>query len=330
MADSLHQHALVVDGLQIANWGRPVFESMHEGGLTAVSCTCSVWEGFEATLGNIATFQRRFDEHADIIRPVRAVDDIAAAKAEGRVGIMLCFQNLAAIGDRLEYLALFRALGVGMMQVAYNTQNLVGAGCYELNDPGLSRFGREVLAEMNRAGILADLSHVGPTTSADVIERSKKPVVYSHVCPATLNPHPRNKTDDELRAVAATGGLVGVTLFPSFLRAGNDATVDDYVEAIEYTLDVVGDDCVAIGTDFIEGHGAAFLEWLIRDKGYSNTVTKESTQDMRELVMPRDIEASRDFPNLTACMQRRGWPEPRIRKVLGENWLRVLTSAWAV
>jgi membrane dipeptidase len=325
---SLHDESLVIDGLQISKWGRPTFESMHAGGLTAVNCTCAVWEDFDAALGNVATFLRWFAEYDDVIRPVRTVDDIFAAKQEARVGIMLGFQNLAPIGDRPERLELFKQLGVGMMQIAYNTQNLVGAGCYEPKDPGLSGFGREVLEEMNRVGILADLSHAGSRTTADVIEHTELPVVYSHVCPAGLKPHPRNKTDEELKAVAASGGLVGITCFPSFLRAGNDATVDDYIEAIEYTLDVVGEDSVAIGTDFIQDQDLPFLEWLIRDKGHRRPVTVESMHDLGELVMPRGIETSADFPNMTVAMERRGWPEPRIRKVLGENWVRVLAEVW--
>ena len=325
----LHDDCLVVDGLQIARWGAEAFADQRAAGITAATCTCSVWEGFEETMANIAAFQRWFLEHADLIRPVRTVGDVHAAKAEGRVGIVLAFQNIASIEDRLDYLALFKALGVGVIQLTYNTQNLVGAGCYESRDGGLTDFGHDAVAEMNRVGIVVDVSHVGPRTAREAIEASTRPVVYSHTAPAALHPHPRNKTDEELRRVAEHGGLVGVTLFPPFLAAGNSATVDDYAAAIEHVVDVVGEDHTAIGTDFIDGHDSAYLSWLNHDKGRGRPIADPQLLDaLVNVRMPRGIERIRDWPAITQTLERRGWPEGRIRKVVGENWLRLFDDVW--
>lgn len=322
-----HADAIVVDGLQIANWGPEVFRAQHAAGLTAVNCTCCVWEGFEATMANVAAFRRAFDAHADLIRPVRTTADIAAAKAEDRVGIVLGWQNVSGIEDRIDRLALFKDLGVGIIQLAYNTQNLVGAGCYESTDSGLSDFGHEVLAEMNRVGILADLSHVGATTSRDVVEHSTAPVVYSHVCPSALKAHPRNKSDEELRRVAERGGLVGVTAFGPFLPG--EPTIEDYLDAIEHVIDVVGEEQTGIGTDFIDGHGPAFLEWIFRDKGYARSLVGDALDELvGGLRMPSGLAGIGDLPNLVPRMQRRGWSDERIRRVMGENWLRVLHDVW--
>ena len=305
MAESLHHDLTVVDGLEIAAWGPDVFRAQHAAGLAAVNCTCCVWEGFEATMANVARFRGWLDEHADLLRTVRGVDDIRAAKREQRVGIILGWQNVTGIGDRIDRLSLFKELGVGIIQLAYNTQNLVGAGCYEATDPGLSGFGHEVLAEMNRVGIVADLSHVGARTTHDTIVSSQAPVVFSHVCLAALEPHPRNKTDDEMRAVAERGGLVGVTCFPWFLRAGREATIDDYVDAIEHTVNVVGEDHAGVGTDFIDGHGAGFLEWLLLDKGYARPLVSEPLAELTEdLRMPTGIGEIAELPNLTADARR--------------------------
>lgn len=328
MSGALHRDAVFIDGLEIARWSRDVFEAMHAGGLTAVNCTCSVWEGFIETMGHVARWKAWLDEHADLIRPVHTTADIAAAKREERVGIILGFQNLSAIEDRIEYLRLFKDLGVRVAQIAYNTQNLVGAGCYESVDRGLSDYGRDVLAEMNRLGILADLSHVGPRTSREVIEASAKPVVYSHTCPTALRPHPRNKTDEELRFIADRGGLVGVTLLPWFLRAEGEATIDDYLDAIDHTVNVAGEESVGIGTDFIQGHGPSFLEWLRRDKGRGRLVTGAPSPAAEDIAMPRGLERIEDLPHLTEAMERRGWTEDRIRKILGLNWLRILADVW--
>ncbi|UGA38425.1 dipeptidase [Chromobacterium haemolyticum] len=152
-------------------------------------------------------------------------------------------------------------MGVRVVQLCYNTQNLIGTGCYE-RDGGLSGFGREVIAEMNRVGIMVDLSHVGGLTSREAILESKKPVCYSHCLPSGLKPHPRNKSDEELRFIADHGGFIGVTMFPPFLRRGIAATVDDYVEAMDYVIARVGEDCVGYGTDFTQGYDQAFFDWI--------------------------------------------------------------------
>ncbi len=319
----LHSELTVVDGLVVANFGRAIFEDMRRGGLTAANCTCSIWEGFRATMDNVARWKGWFREHSDLITQVTTSADIARAKREGKTGIILGWQNLTGIEDQIGYLQLFKELGVGIMQIAYNTQNLVGTGCYESRDGGLSDFGHEVIAEMNRLGILCDLSHVGAKTSEDVIKASKKPVAYTHCLPGALKAHPRNKSDEQLRFIVERGGFVGVTMFPPFLRRGTESTVDDYVEAIEYVIQLCGEDQVGFGTDFTQGYDRKFFEWITHDKGYARKLT-----EFGEIVNPAGIREIKDYPNLTAAMQKRGWKESRIRKVMGENWVRLLKEVW--
>jgi membrane dipeptidase len=263
----LHDNAIVIDGLIIANFGREVFEDMRRGGVTAANCTCSIWEGFRGSMDNIARWKRMFRDNADLITQVFTTADIARAKREGKTGIILGWQNIAGIEDQIGFLQLFKELGVGVMQMAYNTQNLVGCGRYEKNDSGLSGFGHEVVAEMNRVGILCDLSHVGAKTSDDVIRASKKPVAYTHCLPAGLKQHPRNKSDEQLKFIAEKGGFVGVTMFPPFLKRGAQSTIDDYVEAIEYCINIAGEDHVVNGTDHTQGYGQEFFHWNTHDKG---------------------------------------------------------------
>ena len=320
---NLHADMIVIDGLIISRWSRAVFEDMRRGGLTAANCTCSVWEGFEATMRNIAEWKRWFREHPDLIMPVRAAADIRRAKQAGKTGIVLGFQNVSAFEDQLGYIQLFKEVGVGVVQLAYNTQNLIGTGCYETVDRGLSEFGREAVAEMNRVGIMCDLSHVGAKTSEDTILASKKPVAYTHIAPAALKAHPRNKSDAQIRFIAERGGFVGVTMFPPFLARGAKATVDDYVAAIDHVVGVAGEDCVGIGTDFTQGQDRAFFDWLTHDKGYARELV-----EFGEIVNPEGIRVIGDFPNLTAAMERARWPERKIRKIMGENWLRVLGEVW--
>lgn len=323
MNSNLHEQSLIIDGLNISRFDRAIFEDMRRGGVTAANCTCSIWENFRDSMDQIARWQRHFRDHADLITQVFTTADIHRAKAEGRTGIILGWQNLSGIEDRLDYLGLFKSLGVGVMQMAYNTQNWVGSGCYEKYDGGLSEFGHEVVAEMNRLGILCDLSHVGARTSEDVIRASSKPVAYTHCLPAGLKAHPRNKSDEQLRFIAERGGFVGVTMFTPFLREGAQATVDDYVAAIEYVIDRVGEAQVGIGTDFTQGWGPEFFDWITRDKGRTRKLT-----EFGEILNPQGFRTIGEFPNLTAAMQRRGWRESRIRRVMGENWVRVLSEVW--
>ena len=323
MAGALHDDAIVIDGLIISNCGPAVFEDMRRGGLTAANCTCSVWENFAGTMNNIGQWKQWFRQHDDLIRPVFTTDDIHRAKDEGRTGVILGFQNVSAFEDKLEYIGFFKSQGVGIVQIAYNTQNLVGTGCYESKDGGLSDFGHDVVAEMNRVGILCDLSHVGSRTSEDVILASEKPVCYSHCLPSGLKAHPRNKSDQELRFIAEHGGFIGVTMFTPFLPKGIESTVDDYVEAIEYVIRIAGEDAVGIGTDFTQDQPRAFFDYLTHDKGYGRRLT-----DFGEIVNPAGLRTIGEFPNLTAAMERAGWPEGRIRKVIGENWMRVLKEVW--
>lgn len=319
----LHRDALVIDGLIISRWGPEIFQAMHQGGLTAANCTCCVWEGFAATMEAVSRWKEWFREYSDILIQVYTTSDVRRAKREDKVGVILGLQNTTAFEDHLPFIQIFKELGVGVAQLTYNTANGVGSGCYESHDGGLTDFGREVVAEMNRVGMLVDLSHVGHKTSEDAIRASQKPVAYSHCCPAALKIHPRNKTDEQLRLIAEHGGFVGVTMFPPFLSRGVESTVEDYLDAVEHIINVCGEDQVGVGTDFTQGHEDDFFDYITHDKGRFRKLT-----DFGPVIMPEGIRRIEDFPNITEAMQRRGWPESRIRKVMGENWLRLLEEVW--
>lgn len=320
---NIHQDSIVIDGLIIAKWGRDIFEDMHKGGITAANCTVSVWEDFKNTVNNIGDMKNLIRNNAKLVSLVRTTADILQAKKDGKTGIILGFQNAHALEDRPEYVEVFHDLGVRVIQLCYNTQNLVGTGCYE-RDGGLSDFGREVIAEMNRLGILIDLSHVGSKTSEETILESKKPVTYSHCLPAGLKAHPRNKSDEQLRFIADRGGFVGVTMFSPFLKRGIESNIDDYIEAIDYVINLIGEDAVGIGTDFTQGYGHDFFEWLTHDKGRLRRLT-----NFGEVVNPEGIRTIGEFPNLSAAMERAKWSASKIEKVIGGNWLRLFKNVWS-
>jgi membrane dipeptidase len=305
---------LVIDGLIISRWDRSVFEDMHKGGLAAANCTVSVWEGFKDTVANIAVMKGLIREHSDLLTLVRTTADISAAHSDGKTGIILGFQNAQAFEDNLGTIEAFADMGVRVVQICYNTQNLIGTGCYE-RDGGLSGYGHEVIAEMNRVGIMVDLSHVGAQTSTDAILASKRPVCYSHCLPAGLKQHPRNKSDEQLRFIAEHGGFIGVTMFPPFLKRGTQSTVD--------VINLVGEDCVGYGTDFTQGYGQEFFDWITHDKGRHRRLT-----DFGTVLNPQGIRTIGETPNLIAAMERSGWKAGRIDKIVGHNWLRVFREVW--
>ncbi len=316
----LHQSAIVIDGLVVSRWSREVFEDMHKGGLTAANCTCSIWEGTRGTLINIAWWKQAFVEHGDLIMQVRSAADIRKAKELGKVGILLGWQNTSAIEDRLDFLPLFKELGVSVVQLTYNTQNLIGSGCWESRDGGLSDFGREAIDTMNQQRMLIDLSHVGVKTASDAIAYSKLPCAYTHVGAHGLFANSRNKTDEQLREIVDHGGFVGVALYPPFMKTGADTTLDDCMELFEYVIDICGEGNVGIGTDFTQGQDDDYFDWLRRDKGYA----RRANPGRGKAPFVKGLDSLAHYPNLTAAMERRGWPEQRIRGVLGENWLRFL------
>ncbi|WP_431285217.1 membrane dipeptidase [Humitalea sp. 24SJ18S-53] len=326
-ARALHAQSVVVDALHTCNWDRSIFEELRTGGYTAVNASNVLWENFRDGIDEVTNWKRRFAENADLIRPVKTVADIHAAKTEGRTGIIMGWQNTSCIEDRLDYLEIFKDLGVGIMQLTYNTQNLSGAGYLEEHDSGLTGFGREVVDEMTRVGVLCDLSHVGDKTSADTIAYSKNPVCMTHVLPRSLRDVKRNKPDELFVECARRGGIIGTSFFSPGLKAGNESTVHDVLDAMEHVITLVGEDHVAVGTDYSQGHArpGPWLLWANKDKGTARTLTEFGSVKINK---PAGVDKVYKLPNLTAAMLARGWSPALVTKILGQNWLRLLHQVW--
>lgn len=313
----------VIDGLIVSRWSRDLFEAMRAGGITAANCTCGIWEGFVPSMQAIAEWKQWFREHGDLITQVYDVSDIARAKSEGRVGIILGWQNSVGFGEDLRRVPLFRELGLRVVQFTYHTANMAGSGCLESADRGMTDFGRDLVETLNREGMLIDLSHVGSRTAADVVAASRRPVAYTHCAPSALKNHPRNKSDAELRLVAESGGLIGVTMFPPFMKRGNDSTLEDYLAAIDYVIDLCGEESVGIGTDFTQDVSPQAMRYCLRDKGYGRLLLEP-----QGAIFPKDFARIEDYPNLLSAMSRQGWTEGRIDRVLGVNWMRLFAEVW--
>lgn len=323
--NSIYRDSIVFDGLNICNWSRDIFEEWRAGGITGVSATCGLWENFRDSIFNVIRWKGLFEQNSDLIVQAYGTEDIRRAKRDGKTAVVLSWQNTSGIEDRLDFLQIFSELGVKIMQLTYNTQNYSGCGYSEPRDSGLTGFGREVVDEMARVGIVCDLSHVGAQTSADTIEYAKKPPCFTHILPAGMKDIGRNKSDELIRAVGARGGMVGLSQFGPFMQKGNDSTIDDYVVALDYVIALAGEDNVGIGSDASQGHGrpSAFMEWCNHDKGYARQLTPYGHE---KVVKP--LGPLKDRPALADAMQRAGWSDERMRKVLGENWMAYLHRVW--
>ena len=207
--NELYADAVVIDALNVSNWDSPaVFQSLRAGGLTAINATLATWENYRETMDNIAAWLRRFD-HYEFLLPVKNSADILAAKKSGKVGIIFGSQNSSPIENDLDRLALFHALGMRIMQLTFHERNLLGNGCFERRDDGLSNFGVDAVREMNRLGILIDLSHVGDQSTVEAIACSEQPVAITHANARSYCDHRRNKTDEALKLLAEKGGVIG-------------------------------------------------------------------------------------------------------------------------
>ena len=321
-AGRLHADAVVVDGLQINNWTREVIEELRAGGVTGVHATAAVWEGTEQTLRTLAEWLQVARHHEDVLVLAETADDIRKAKEDGRVAVVLGFQNTSPFGDDYRMVEVFARLGVRIAQLTYNIQNAVGGSCYEPTDSGLTRFGANVVAEMNRVGMMVDLSHVGNRTSLDAVAASARPVAVTHANPTWFVDSPRNKPDEVLRAVAAGGGVVGCCLYP--LVIGGAATgLDDFCAMVVRLVDQLGPAHVALGSDCTRNWDEGYVEWL-RSGHWRPPGDAKATWPQ----WPQWFGGPEDFPRVTEGLLAAGLDEDVTRGVLGENWLRLFDDVF--
>lgn len=298
-------------------------EGFRTSGMNALSLTMGPFGeemfSYDAAIKDLAAWTHKFDTIPDLIKVVRA-DDILRAKRENRFGIILNFQNTTHFGASLEKLELFYRLGIRQIQMTYNDLNLVGCGCTERVDCGLSRYGLKVVERMNRLGILIDVSHSGYRTSLDTIEASDAPVAFTHtVCKAVYN-HDRGKTDDQLEAIAKRNGYVGIVLVPNFITAEAEASVEHFLDHVDHAVKVVGADKVGIGTDYAEPYppiGERMNEDIVASLGFE---AKHAIDFNRKT---KGYSNWRDYITLTRGLITRGYNDEEIKGILGGNFLRI-------
>lgn len=312
---------LRIDGLQYCNWSREIFLEMRAGGLSAVHATVSYHEGFTQTARHLVDWRSRFREHEDLILFARDWADVERARASGRTAIFLGLQTPMPIEDDLGLVELLYDLGVRFMQLTYNNQSLLGCGWREREDSGVTRMGREVIREMNRLGMAIDLSHAGERTALEAIELSERPVVVSHANPRWLRDTARNASKRLLNALAANGGLLGLSLYPEHLPAGGATSLRAFGDMAAQAAEIMGVGRLGIGSDLCRGQPDSVVRWMREGRW-----TRPSAEP---IVFPEPAEwfrSSADFPRLADGLAAAGFGVEEIGWVLGGAWGAFLQS----
>ncbi|MEM7524548.1 MAG: membrane dipeptidase, partial [Pseudomonadota bacterium] len=251
-----------IDNLQYANWSEAIFREMRAGGLDAVHVTIAYHETFRETVARIEEWNRRFEAHPDLLMKGRTADDVRAAKAAGRTAIFYGAQNPSPIEDDIGLVEVLHDLGLRFMQLTYNNQSLLATGCYEADDSGITRMGAAVIAEMNRVGMVVDMSHSADRSTLEAIDASARPIAITHANPAFWKPALRNKSDEVLKALSDRGGMLGFSLYPHHLKDGSDCTRASFCEMAARTAEMMGADKIGIGSDLCQDQPDSVVEWM--------------------------------------------------------------------
>ena len=322
-ADALHADAIVCDmTLPWTDYGQQELRDqtlprLAASGTDFVSLTLATdFESQAELFRKLARERRSILAQPDHIRLIESVDDILAAKQDGKLAVSFNLQGTNTLAGNIDVVEPLCRLGVKQILMAYNKKNLVGDGCHERTDSGLSQFGIELVEEMNRVGVIVDCSHTGFRTTMDVMEVSSEPVIFSHSNPRSLWDHDRNIRDEQAVACAGTGGLVGVVGVGNFMGE-DDASTTNLLRQINYYAELIGTDHIGLGLDFVYD-----VEDMQRYMADVKSSASGNYARMTKFVQPEQL------PELTDAMLGHGYTEDAIRGVLGENFLRVARQVW--
>ncbi|GAB4179124.1 MAG: dipeptidase [Thalassobaculales bacterium] len=327
---ALHREAIVIDAVCPLLRDKKHVDWYIEGGCTVAAPTVASMETAAVALRAIAGWKKFIAGDPRLVQ-VDSAAGIEAAKAAGRLGLLFHFQGTDPIEDDPDLVYAYKALGVGIIQLCYNIKNRVGDGADERTDAGLSYFGLRLIQAMNDARIIVDCSHTGVQTSLDAVEASSRPVVISHGNPRAIKDSRRNLPDHLMKAVAASGGLVGMVGFPGFVADSPRPTLDQFIDHLAYSVDLIGIDHVGLGVDYYNGQWPVMSDEQARayyDAVVANGKWRPGTYPPPPHYYPAGIETPRTLPVLTQGLAARGFGAEDIRKVLGGNWMRVYREVW--
>jgi membrane dipeptidase len=297
---------------------------MREAGMTAVHATIGYHGGFRDLVRTITDWNALFQTNADLILHGRTADDLARAQATQRTAIFFGLQTPMPIEDDLGLVEVLHTLGVRFMQLTYNNQSLLGSGWMEAVDAGVTRMGREVIAEMNRLGMIIDMSHSGERTTLEAIAISRRPITVTHANPDWWQATLRNKSRTVLKALAGSGGILGLSLYPHHMQAGSHTSLAAFCAMASEAAAVMGVDRLAIGSDLCQDQPDEVVQWMREGRW-----TRPAAFPASFPAQPAWFRSNLDFPALAAGLAAAGFQPPEVAMVMGENWRDFMATGFA-
>jgi len=310
-----------IDNLQYCNWSRKIFEINREAGLDAVHVTIVYHEDFDELQNVIKSWNVLFKENADLVFLGKDFKDIEKAKVEKKTAIFFGFQNCSPIEDDIGLIEKVHEQGCRFMQLTYNNQSLLATGCYENRDSGVTNFGREAIKEMNRVGVVIDMSHSAEQSSLDAIDISEKPIAITHANPSFWHPAKRNKSNDLLKTLADSGGMLGLSLYAHHLKDNSNCTLISFCEMTAKTAEIMGVKNIGIGSDLCLNQPDKIVEWMrngtwTKEKNYGEgSKSKPSFPKQPDWFLD-----ARGFKNLEVGLKKVGFNEDEVNGIMGNNW----------
>ena len=316
-----------IDNLQYCNWSRKIFETNRAAGLDAVHVTIVYHEDYDELLIELNKWEKIFEANSDLIFLGKDFKDIEKAKLENKTAIFFGFQNCSPIEDDIGLVEKVHELGCRFMQLTYNNQSLLATGCYEKIDSGVTNFGREAIKEMNRVGIVVDMSHSAEKSTMDAIEISEKPIAITHANPSFWHAAKRNKSTDLLKMLSDSGGMLGLSLYPHHLKENTNCTLDSFCEMVAKTAEIMGASKIGIGSDLCLDQPDSVVEWM---RNGTWTKTKNYGEGSKNKPgfpkQPDWFEDARGFPNIEKGLKKIGFSEDETHGILGNNWYNFYKS----
>ena len=310
-----------IDNLQYCNWSRKIFEINKEAGLDALHVTMVYHEDYDEFLDKLKEWNKLFKDNSDLIFLGKDYKDIDKAKSENKTAIFFGFQNCSPIEDNINLVEKIHEQGCRFMQLTYNNQSLLAAGCYEKIDGGVTNFGREVIKEMNRVGIVIDMSHSAEKSTLDAIEISEKPIAITHANPSFWHNAKRNKSETLLKALSESGGMLGLSLYPHHLKNNSECKLENFCEMVARTADIMGVKNIGIGSDLCLNQPNNVVEWMRNGTWTKAKNYGEGSKDKPGFPKQPDwFLDARGFNNLDRGLKTLGFKEKEVNDILGNNW----------
>ena len=310
-----------IDNLQYCKWSREVFEINREAGLDAVHVTVVYHEDFDEFNSRVNEWNTYFKENSDLIFLGKSYKDIEKAKTEKKTAIFFGFQNCSPIEDDIGLVEKVYDLGCRFMQLTYNNQSLLATGCFENVDSGVTNFGKEVIKEMNRLGLVIDMSHSAEKSTIDAINISQKPIAITHANPAFWHAAKRNKSNELLKILSKNDGMLGLSLYPHHLKDGTNCSLESFCEMAAKTVDLMGVEKIGIGSDLCLNQPDSVVEWMRNGTWAKAKNYGEGTKNNSGFPKQPDwFTDARGFSNLESGLSKVGFNKNEINGILGDNW----------